>query len=127
MVDVSAIGEGILSVHPSKCDGPDVKKLKLPKHLEYAAKHTVSYSDLDVNAHLNNVKVSDIICNALKLETAMEGKYVSEFQIGYLKESKPGDELILSVSASDEGIYAAGECGGEQRFESFFVLTQLSG
>ncbi|MCX7615675.1 MAG: thioesterase [Clostridiales bacterium] len=125
MVDISEVEKEIQSLHPYKNDGPEVKKLKLPKDLVFRTSHAVSYSDLDINAHLNNVKVSDIICNAIKLEKEMKGRYIKEFQIGYLKESKPSEELRLYSLSADEGIYVSGECGGERRFESFLSLVGI--
>ncbi len=123
MVDLSAVAKEIGSANPFRSDGPEVKKIRLPARLKYAGAHTVQYSDLDVNAHLNNVKVCDVILNALHLEDRMRGRYIRELQIGYLKESKSGDEITVLASEEAEGqVFVSGECRGERRFESFLCF-----
>lgn len=79
--------------------------------------HTVRYSDMDINRHLNNAKIVDIISDALDLNDRAN-VYVSSLQVNYTAESIAGDAIALSVGEAD-GVFAVrGVCGGAERFEA---------
>lgn len=90
----------------------------MPHHV-----HTVRYSDLDINGHMNNVKTVDVICDGLELERRQD-QFVSEIQVNYTAECMPGDDIMLSVGASQDGlIYVFGAADEKAKFES---VTRLS-
>lgn len=62
---------------------------------------SVRYSDLDVNGHMNNTRYIDWICDALDLDTLNE-RGLSQFQINYISEGRPGETLSLA-SAEENG------------------------
>lgn len=85
--------------------------------------HKVRYSDLDVNGHMNNVKIVDVVCDGLELD-CRTGRFVSEIQVNYTAECMPGEELVLSVADSPEGLtYVFGTVEGQSRFEACARLS----
>ena len=85
--------------------------------------HTVRYSDLDVNGHMNNVKIVDVVCDGLELDRRA-GQFVSELQDNYTAECMPGEEIALAVGAGEDGrIYVSGTADGKGRFEAAARLT----
>lgn len=92
-------------------------KLKAPGELRPCGNRTVRYSDLDVNRHLNNTIYGDILCDALELQD-VEGSYVEDVQINFLKESLSGETLELLRSDGEGETYFLATCKGEKRFEA---------
>lgn len=70
---------------PQFCDGPDC---------EWVYDYRASYTDLDVNMHINNARYADFMLNAFTLKELTAGK-VNEFCINYLKEIKEGDTISI--------------------------------
>ena len=96
-------------------------KLRLPAG-ELHHTHTVRYSDLDVNRHLNNAKIVDLITDALDLQ-ARPGLFVQSLQVNYTAESVAGDELALYVGEA-EGVYSVRGVGADsERFEAAAVFA----
>lgn len=86
--------------------------------------HTVRYSDLDINGHMNNVKTVDVVCDGLELDRRA-GQFVSEIQVNYTAECMPGEEIALSVGEDGQGMtYVFGAVDGRSRFEA---AARLSG
>jgi len=98
---------------------------KIPKYdITSSGFHTVNYSDIDINNHLNNVKAVDIISNAIELHNYKD-EFVSEIQVNYLAESYVGDKLIINMSKTNQNkinIYA--EYGNKSRFEAEMILSR---
>lgn len=85
--------------------------------------HTVRYSDLDINGHMNNVKTVDVICDGLELER-QDGKFVSEIQVNYTAECMTGEQITLSVGTAGDGlIYVFGMADGQTKFEAAARLS----
>ena len=103
---------------------PSEKLDKIEKHdADYFDSHTVMYSDIDVNNHLNNVKVIDIISNSIKLHEN-KNEFVSSMQVNYLAESHAADKLFIGVSNKGKiNVYA--ECEEQKRFESEIILSKM--
>lgn len=96
-------------------------KLRLPEGAFHHT-HIVRYTDMDVNRHLNNARIVDIISDALELENRA-GVFLSSLQVNYTAESVAGDALALHVGEAD-GIYAIhGLCSGSERFEAAAVFS----
>ncbi|MCI8856723.1 MAG: hypothetical protein HFH26_09305 [Clostridiaceae bacterium] len=85
--------------------------------------HPVCYSDLDVNNHVNNVKIVDILSDGLDLN--LSDRFVSALQVNYTAESRFGDRLRV-LTGEENGInYVFGEAGGQNRFEGAAILSPL--
>ena len=84
--------------------------------------HIVRYSDLDVNRHLNNVRIAALASDALDPGA---NEFVNTLQINYTAETPPG--AVLSLSAAREGAAFAvrGEAEGRVRFEAAGTLAPL--
>ena len=98
-------------------------KLRLPEGAFHHT-HTVRYSDMDVNRHLNNAKIVDIISDALELEKRTDA-YVCALQVNYTAESVAGDELALHVGEADGICAVRALCGDSERFEAAAEFAPL--
>ena len=85
--------------------------------------HPVCYSDLDVNNHLNNVKIVDILSDGLDLN--LGGQFVSALQVNYTAESRFGDRLRVLTGEEDGVRYVFGEADGKTRFEGAAILSPM--
>lgn len=98
-------------------------KLRMPKQMERLPGRTVHYSDIDINGHMNNTRYADVACDALGFET-MKGKFISEMQIGYMKECFAGDEISLSKGVENGRYYIEGR--GDDEKARFDVAMKIS-
>ncbi len=76
----------------------DIVKLIRPKDFTHCFDKVIRYSDLDMNAHLNNTKYADLCCDAVRYEELSE-KFLSGLQINYLQECRVGDCIALNETA----------------------------
>ena len=103
-------------------DNYRIKKIKRQTNLNYAYKKEVMLSDLDSNNHVNNVKYSDIIYNAIPTEL-LYTKEIIDFQIDYLKECKLGDKIGLFYKLIDDSIFIEGRKDDESMFKSIIKMN----
>lgn len=105
-----------LALVPGECPAVPGKLLcaaLAPHHV-----HTVRYSDLDINGHMNNVKIVDVVCDGLELDR-QDGRFVSEIQVNYTSECMPGEQIALAVGqGADELTYVFGTADGKAKFEA---------
>lgn len=85
--------------------------------------HPVRYSDLDVNNHVNNVRVVELISDTLELQK--QPGYVSSLQVNYTAETVCGESLSLLTGTADGARYICGEADGKIRFEALASLSPL--
>lgn len=85
--------------------------------------HDVRYSDLDVNNHVNNVRVVELLSDALELQK--QPGYVSELQVNYTAETACGEALSLLTGEANGARYIRGEADGKTRFEALASLSPL--
>ena len=104
-----------------KCKNRELLKIHPEGSPQPAGDRTVRYSDLDINGHLNNVRYADVICDALEFDK-LSGRYISEMQINFTAECRPGDIIALDRAHSGEKAFITGSCGGARRFESEIFL-----
>jgi acyl-ACP thioesterase len=68
-------------------------------------RHTVRYSEVDTNMHMNNSIYGDLICNALYMEAeSSPGGNWKNVQINYLNEIKLGEEMDV-ICRHNEGTF----------------------
>ncbi len=105
-----------LELAPGNCPAVPGKLLctaLTPHHV-----HTVRYSDLDINGHMNNVKIVDVVCDGLELDR-QDGLFVSEIQVNYTSECMPGEQIALSSGMDADGLtYVFGTADGKAKFEA---------
>ena len=84
------------------------------------------YSDTDVNGHVNNTRYADFACDAVELDRLPEDQFLTEMQIGYLAECRPGEVLDLEAGSIDSGCYVRGlDRNGKTRFETAMIFRQV--
>lgn len=77
------------------------------RHAGYS--HTVQFSELDVNWHMNNAIYSDLIANVLSLNTSSPKINTwKEVKFNYIHEAKFGDEIVVNAYQSDDRLYITG-------------------
>ena len=110
------------------CKTMTLAKLHHPAQLEEVERRRMRYSDTDINGHVNNIRYADFACDAVEAECMAEDTFLSEMQIGYLAECRPGQTLTLQVGGQGDGRYVRGvDEGGTPRFEAaLYFQKQLS-
>ncbi|MGI6180636.1 MAG: acyl-[acyl-carrier-protein] thioesterase [Agathobaculum sp.] len=83
--------------------------------------HDVRYSDLDINRHVNNARVVELLSDTLDLQS--QPGFVSSLQVNYTAETTCGEQLALSRGMSDGAYYLRGEAGGSVRFEALASIS----
>ena len=102
---------------------PAPGKLRLPSREGEPFRHVVRYSDVDMNGHLHNARYTDLCCDALGLERREER--VREFQINFMAECLPGEELsIYTEEQNGEALLCGIGADGKIRFTAFFILDK---
>lgn len=100
-------------------------KLRPTVDLTPARERLLRYSDADINGHVNNTRYADLACDAIDLHVIGEGKYVSELQIGYVKETKPGQSLTLLTGSEGDTYFVRGLRGEEDHFDAMVKLKNI--
>ena len=70
-----------------------------------------AYTDIDTNGHVNNIKYSNFILNALDLPPEKE---IGSFRIDYLKEIMDGDTVSVTFKEEDGVILCKGRTSGSE-------------
>ncbi|MDR2843431.1 MAG: acyl-[acyl-carrier-protein] thioesterase [Candidatus Symbiothrix sp.] len=77
-----------------ECPVENFAKIPAVTDVKQDASYSVSYSDIDINCHMNSIKYIEHALNIFDLSVFKE-KYISRFEIVYLMEGVFGDELNL--------------------------------
>lgn len=102
-----------------------LRALRLPSGLPVAERRALHYSDLDANGHVNNTRYADLLCDALALQRAPEGAFVTELQLNYLKECRAGEALTLQAAWNgDQGLASGVDEDGTARFTGLLGLSE---
>ena len=101
------------------------QKIKAPADMTQEMVRVVTYSDTDINGHMNNTKYADVACDAIRYDLC-KGRFISEVQINYLHECFPGDELLVLCGEAEGVRYVRGtDAAGCVRFEVGLGLEGL--
>ena len=97
-----------------------LSKLRLPRMICGGQPPPCQYSDTDINGHVNNCRYADFACDALEMEDLEPGRFLSQLQIGYLAECRPGDELEMHAGQArgDPHFVRGMDEEGKSRFEA---------
>lgn len=99
----------------------DAKKIKVPQDMKQTSSRKVRYTDLDVNAHVNNSIYGDIFYDESGVDFS---KYwISDFSINYRKEAIYGDIISIHSETKLPNVYLAGIVNDISSFE---VLCKVS-
>lgn len=103
---------------------PDKKIVPEEAELKEAYIHTVRYSGIDSNGHLNNARYADLCFDALEPKELHQGT-ITGFKITYHHEAKMNDVLLIERSACEAGtIYLKGSSPeGTNYFEAAIVMA----
>ena len=86
-------------------------KISVPtESLQEKFVHTVRFSDLDHNHHMNNTNYALLSANA----TA--NKEFSHYEINFLSECLEGDEIVVMSAKTEEGEFVVGKNGEKTAF-----------
>ena len=109
------------------------KKFRFPKDMEFekvAVRH-ITYSDIDMNIHVNNTIYPDMFWENIP---GIVDKKVTSFNMRFLKEAKLGDDIEIFMAkapldlvkdpAAEEAYAFESFVGGEKNFEIVFGLAK---
>ena len=87
-------------------------KIMLPPEdkFEEVFTHTVRFSDLDHNKHMNNTNYALLAANATTKQI------FSHFEINFLSECVIGDNIVVSLAKTEDGEFIVGKNGDKVSF-----------
>lgn len=90
-------------------------KIMLPQEdsFEEVFTHTVRFSDLDHNKHMNNTNYALLAANATTNQN------FSHFEINFSSECVLGDEIVVSLAKTEDGEFVVGKNGDKISFSVF--------
>ena len=88
----------------------EAQKIDVPRNAKLLASylHTVRYSELDINMHMNNAVYGDLIANVVEMAKAPYKKW-QEVQFNYLNEALLNDQLNVECRKTENILYITGE------------------
>lgn len=81
------------------------------------AEHLPLYTDLDMNAHVNNTKYIDWCCNALGIDV-MKSNELSTFVLNYHQEIRPGQHIRTELRRDGDAFSFSGFEGDVRHFDA---------
>ncbi len=107
------------------CKTRALSRLRVPEALRETERRPMRYSDTDCNGHVNTTRYADFACDALDMVAMERDHFVSEMQIGFLGECRPGEVLSIRTGEQDGTHYVRGlDEGGKARFEAAVVFAK---
>lgn len=89
-------------------------KIPCPDNLSFVYDRVVRYSDYDYYNHVNNTKYADFALDAFDIEF-LSDKFISNFQISYVKQCKAGERISFFKGYDKEFYYIEGRVADEVR------------
>lgn len=81
------------------------EKVHLLANEELVTTRSVVYSDIDCNLHVNSFKYVSWILDTFPIDF-FQKKYVSEFEVNYVKECKYGETISINREQLSENVYS---------------------
>ncbi|ERJ11968.1 acyl-[acyl-carrier-protein] thioesterase [Haloplasma contractile] len=78
-----------------------LKKLNATEKMRISYEKVISYSDIDVNGHVNNTKYIEYVMDSFSYEEH-KSYTVCSIQVNFINEALPGDTLLLCKSNADQ-------------------------
>jgi acyl-ACP thioesterase len=108
------------------CKDKKLFRVKLPETFDGREERPMRYSETDLNGHINNIHYADFACDALHMERHGQGKFVRQFQIGYVGECHAGETIAIDTAVRGDELFARGEGPDEkERFDFAMTLENL--
>jgi medium-chain acyl-[acyl-carrier-protein] hydrolase len=83
----------------------EIQKIDTLNKMDSTSTYTVKYSDIDIVGHVNNIQYYSIILDSLAFDFRKEN-HIKSFEINYLTEALPGDNLeVLTEQLSENKEY----------------------
>lgn len=95
------ISLGVNSIENRFGEEKKLDKIKMPNDLVGTIERVVTYSDIDLNMHVNNAKYISWVEDVFNLED-YKNKRIASLQLNFMKEAKYGDEVILNKYVDKE-------------------------
>lgn len=89
-------------------------KIPTPDNLSFVYDRVVRYSDYDYYNHVNNTKYADFALDAFDVDF-LSDKFISVFQISYVKQCKEGEIISFYKATDGEFCYVEGRVADEVR------------
>lgn len=126
LLRLTDVGELAATDGGELCKSKKLSGLRLPSDMALVEQRRFHYSDIDCNGHVNNVRYADLAADAAGLEGRLGGQFVSELQIGYIKECMAGESIELLKAETAERVYILGTGQkGDTRFDALLTLDKL--
>ena len=108
-------------IYPEKNYDDKFAKIAIPAdELEEQFVHTVRFSDLDHNHHMNNTNYALLSANASKKQI------FSHYEINFLNECLLGDEIVVLSAETEEVEFIVGKNGEKTAFAVFIKWWEKS-
>ena len=108
------------------CKDVLLRKLHCPQELTLVEHRPMRYSDTDINGHVNNTRYADFACDAAALDKLPRHRFLSEFQLGYLAECRPGEVIAMETGDVEKGKYVRGlDETGKPCFEAALIFGEV--
>lgn len=107
-----------------KLSFPDANKVKIPKDLKPMGERKIRYTDIDVNAHVNNSIYGDIFYDAYGMYFSKY--FVNDFSINYRREAFLSDTInLMGKSENEDNIACISMAGMINDVASFEIYAKL--
>lgn len=104
-VEMTKVNDGrimdYVTDYPCPIDKPARIKLAAPR---LATTHRVTYSDIDINGHVNSIRYIEHILDLFPLDLYKQ-QHIRRFEMAYVAESYYGDTLSLYHDDEGEGMH----------------------
>lgn len=125
LLKLSAVQELAGTDGGSRCKAMMLSNLKLPQNLQQLERRPMRYSDTDINAHVNNTRYADFVCDALSAQSMRPDLFLKQMQLCYIAECKPGEVLSIQGGAQDGAQYICGiDDAGKTRFSGQAIFSE---
>ena len=104
-------------------DSFKLNKIQTPEDMLFSYEKIIMPRDIDWNMHVNNVRYSDIVFNAIPIEVLQKHNILS-FHIDYLKECKLNDCLDVFYKKEGNFVFVEGKKNSFVMFKTLLVLSE---
>jgi len=90
-----------MAIHPEI--NPSPEKIRFSAPTQQTAYRTPSYSDIDINRHMNNTRYAQWACDLFPT-SQYESNSIARFQINYVSDGIEGHNIALDVQHDDDSM-----------------------